>query len=210
MKIKLILLVFLMLTMPAEAKDLYKCVDGKKFVYQTSPCQINQNETVLDLPDSEDISDDSDSQSSTIEPKTTHNAVNVKRDEHGRIKRSESAKNAFKKSHPCPANGHDSGACPGYVIDHIKALACGGADDPSNMQWQTVEEGKAKDKWERKGCDASAPSSPKKPQTTSKTTESYSGNHSGNYSGNGTIYTGPRGGKYTITPDGHKHYLPKH
>jgi hypothetical protein len=38
------------------------------------------------------------------------------------------------------------------VIDHIKPLACGGADDPSNMQWQTREEAKAKDKWERKGC----------------------------------------------------------
>ena len=27
---------------------------------------------------------------------------------------------------------------------------CLGADEPSNMQWQTVSE--AKDKWERKGC----------------------------------------------------------
>ena len=42
--------------------------------------------------------------------------------------------------------------CPGYVIDHIKPLTCNGADDPSNMQWQTKAEGKAKDKWERKGA----------------------------------------------------------
>jgi hypothetical protein len=27
-----------------------------------------------------------------------------------------------------------------------------GADDPSNMQWQSTAEAKAKDKWERKGC----------------------------------------------------------
>jgi hypothetical protein len=40
----------------------------------------------------------------------------------------------------------------GYVIDHVKPLACGGADAPSNMQWQTVAEGKAKDKTERVGC----------------------------------------------------------
>ena len=43
-------------------------------------------------------------------------------------------------------------ACPGYVVDHVKALACGGADAPSNMQSQTIAEGKAKDKWERIGC----------------------------------------------------------
>lgn len=66
--------------------------------------------------------------------------------------RSTKAKNAFKYSHPCPANGDTKGRCPGYVIDHIIALACGGADSPVNMQWQTVTEGKAKDKWERKEC----------------------------------------------------------
>jgi hypothetical protein len=41
---------------------------------------------------------------------------------------------------------------PGYVIDHIVPLACGGADSPSNMQWQTAAEATAKDKLERKGC----------------------------------------------------------
>jgi hypothetical protein len=41
---------------------------------------------------------------------------------------------------------------PGYVVDHIVPLACGGADSPSNMQWQTVAAAKAKDKVERKGC----------------------------------------------------------
>ena len=40
----------------------------------------------------------------------------------------------------------------GYVIDHSVPLACGGADAPSNMQWQTKEETKAKDRWERDGC----------------------------------------------------------
>ena len=72
----------------------------------------------------------------------------VQYDKHGKIKRSESAKNDFKRQHPCPENSNRSGKCPGYVIDHVKPLECGGADSPSNMQWQTVAEGKAKDKTE--------------------------------------------------------------
>ena len=40
----------------------------------------------------------------------------------------------------------------GYIIDHIEPLACGGRDDPSNMQWQTRDDAKAKDRWERRGC----------------------------------------------------------
>jgi hypothetical protein len=38
------------------------------------------------------------------------------------------------------------------VVDHVKPLACGGADAPGDMQWQTVAAAKAKDKWERIGC----------------------------------------------------------
>jgi hypothetical protein len=72
----------------------------------------------------------------------------VRRDRHGRIKRSSSAKSAFKRQQPCPSTGKATGRCPGYVIDHIKPLECGGADAPSNMQWQTIADGKAKDKTE--------------------------------------------------------------
>jgi len=50
--------------------------------------------------------------------------------------------------HPCPSTGKISGPCPGYVIDHVAPLKRGGADDPSNMQWQTTSEAKAKDKTE--------------------------------------------------------------
>jgi hypothetical protein len=41
-----------------------------------------------------------------------------------------------------------AGACPGYVVDHIIPLKRGGADEPANMQWQTVAEAKAKDRIE--------------------------------------------------------------
>ena len=66
--------------------------------------------------------------------------------------RSSSAKTSFKKLQPCPATGSSKGKCPGYVIDHVVPLDCGGADAPENMQWQTTWDAKQKDKWERKGC----------------------------------------------------------
>lgn len=74
---------------------------------------------------------------------------------HAETPRSQAQVNAFKKTHPppCPAKVHTKRTCPGFVVDHVKPLACGGADHPSNMQWQTVAEAKAKDKWERKGCE---------------------------------------------------------
>jgi hypothetical protein len=56
------------------------------------------------------------------------------------------------KKHPCPANGNTRGACPGHVVDHITPLRAGGADHPSNMQWQTREEAKIKDRREREMC----------------------------------------------------------
>jgi hypothetical protein len=68
------------------------------------------------------------------------------RDERGRILRSGRARQTFGV-----ATGYPHGR-PGYVIDHIMPLACGGADMPSNMQWQTTADAKAKDQHERKDC----------------------------------------------------------
>lgn len=65
-----------------------------------------------------------------------------------KTKRSAIARNDFKREHPCPATGKTTGACPGYIIDHIVPLKRGGADKPENMQWQTKKEAKEKDKWE--------------------------------------------------------------
>jgi len=75
-------------------------------------------------------------------------AASVARDSHGRMERSTHAKNKFKKCHPCPSTGKSFGSCPGYVIDHVMPLKHGGADAPFNMQWQTTEEARAKDRWE--------------------------------------------------------------
>ena len=70
------------------------------------------------------------------------------RDSNGRIQRSASAIKDFKRTNPCPATGKSTGRCSGYVIDHVVPLKRGGADTPENMQWQTKEEARAKDKWE--------------------------------------------------------------
>ena len=69
-----------------------------------------------------------------------------------KIPRSSSAKAEFKRLQPCPSTGRPRGACPGYIIDHIKPLCAGGPDDPGNMQWQTVEAAKVKDRAERRQC----------------------------------------------------------
>jgi hypothetical protein len=72
----------------------------------------------------------------------------VKRDAHGKIARDPHAKEAFRRTHPCPATGKSYGACPGWVVDHVQALKHGGMDDSSNMQWQTRAAAKAKDRIE--------------------------------------------------------------
>ncbi len=80
---------------------------------------------------------------------TAHPTVQRDQHQHGKIKRSKAAKSAFERQQPCPSTGRTGGSCPGYVVDHVKALECGGADDPANMQWQTSADAKAKDRTER-------------------------------------------------------------
>jgi hypothetical protein len=128
----------------AARADVYKCVgaDGKTR-YQATACAAG---VVLPIDDYQP----------PLAPKPVNIPLTPLPRSHGPIVRSETQKNVFKSLHPCPSNGETYGPCPGYVIDHIKPLACGGADAPSNMQWQTVTAGKAKDAWERLGCQQTA------------------------------------------------------
>jgi hypothetical protein len=71
-------------------------------------------------------------------------AQGVLRNGRGRIQRDPKARAEFRKTNPCPSTGKTSGACPGYEIDHRKALACQGADSASNMQWLTKDENRHK------------------------------------------------------------------
>ena len=66
--------------------------------------------------------------------------------------RMSTAETEFRAAHPCPATGLPRGQCKGYVIDRIIPMVCGGTEAPDNMQWQTLAEAKAKDRWERIGC----------------------------------------------------------
>lgn len=66
--------------------------------------------------------------------------------------RSHQAVAEFKRGHPCPTTGAARGPCRGWIVDHVKPLCAGGADHPSNMQWQTVADAKRKDADERRLC----------------------------------------------------------
>jgi hypothetical protein len=45
-------------------------------------------------------------------------------------------------------HGTSYGGLPGYVVDHITALKHGGEDIPANMQWQSIEAARVKDRVE--------------------------------------------------------------
>jgi hypothetical protein len=51
--------------------------------------------------------------------------ASCERDANGRIRRSPAARRVFQASHPCPVTGPSTGACPGYVVNHIVPLKRG-------------------------------------------------------------------------------------
>jgi 5-methylcytosine-specific restriction endonuclease McrA len=66
--------------------------------------------------------------------------------------RSNAARKNFARLHPCPSTGQAKLPCPGYQIDHVVPLKCGGADHPGNMQWLSIKAHKQKTKREAKLC----------------------------------------------------------
>ena len=72
----------------------------------------------------------------------------IKRLEMTRQPRSRAVLREFQRQHPCPSTHKTTGACPGWVKDHIVSLHCGGPDAVANLQWQTDADAKAKDRWE--------------------------------------------------------------
>ena len=73
----------------------------------------------------------------------------------GSIKRSSVQRASFVRMHHCPATGEVTGSCPGWGVDHIIPLSCGGCDTPANMQWlpltiKSCAGTECKDRWERR------------------------------------------------------------
>jgi len=60
--------------------------------------------------------------------------------------RSRAAKHTFMVE-----TGYPKGR-PGYMVTYRVQPACGGADAPYNMQWQTIADGKAQNTRDRKRC----------------------------------------------------------
>jgi 5-methylcytosine-specific restriction endonuclease McrA len=67
------------------------------------------------------------------------------------LKRSATVKRHFKQQTICPTTGTYTQKCVGYVVDHIIPLKCHGKDAIENLQYQTVQEAKVKDKYEIRG-----------------------------------------------------------
>jgi 5-methylcytosine-specific restriction endonuclease McrA len=79
----------------------------------------------------------------------------VERDANGKISRSRSLLTDFKHLYACPSTGKHYGSCPGWAIDHVIPLACGGCDAIENLQWlpdaiKSAAGKYPKDRWERK------------------------------------------------------------
>lgn len=58
----------------------------------------------------------------------------------------------FRKANPCPSTQRVKGPCPGWQVDHVEALRCGGPDTVANLQWLRIAEHKKKSAHEARTC----------------------------------------------------------
>jgi hypothetical protein len=66
--------------------------------------------------------------------------------------RSPTVRAEFVRLNPCPSTGATRGPCPGWHVDHIEALVCGGRDELANLQWLPVDAHREKTLVEVKLC----------------------------------------------------------
>jgi hypothetical protein len=59
----------------------------------------------------------------------------------------------FKEKNACPSTKKlGNHPCPGWIVNHIKPLACNGPDTPENMEWEEQAASYKRDVWERQIC----------------------------------------------------------
>jgi hypothetical protein len=63
-----------------------------------------------------------------------------------RAQRSGAARQEFERQ-----TGYANGR-PGFIVEHIVPLSCGGTDTPGNMEWLTLAEARRKNQSERARC----------------------------------------------------------
>lgn len=90
-----------------------------------------------------------------LQPRDPRMCGVVPRDTTGRIVRDMRPVREFRQLYPCPATKLHTGACPGWAVDHVIPLACGGCDSLANLQWLPDSTKSArgrfpKDRWERR------------------------------------------------------------
>lgn len=87
---------------------------------------------------------------STLDPLAdTRRGDVVQRAADGSTQRSRAVVNAFRKLYACPSTGQRTGACPGWAIDHVIPLICGGRDMVINMQWLSTQIKSAPGAWNK-------------------------------------------------------------
>ncbi|MGR8935942.1 MAG: DUF4124 domain-containing protein [Gammaproteobacteria bacterium] len=145
---KIIFFMLCLLSLPAQA-EIYKCAAANgKIAYQEKPCNLTGERSITTLqPENQ-----ADEGILNDIPPAQGNDSDASEVRHGRNKRAASAKAVFRQANPCPVTDKYSGPCPGYVIDYIEPLVCGGADDPGNMQWQTVDAAREQKRQARYDC----------------------------------------------------------
>ena len=96
------------------------------------------------------------SSAATLDPMTeTRYGVPPVRHANGDIKRSAAVYKRFREQNACPSTGFYwtatyKGSCPGYEVNHDRALACGGVDAVFNMSYMRLDVKRLHDSYERK------------------------------------------------------------
>lgn len=71
----------------------------------------------------------------------------------GAYKRNAKVPRAYQMVVPCPSTGLETGACPGWSVDHVRPISRCGCDSVDNVQWlkNTIKScagTECKDRWE--------------------------------------------------------------